>query len=170
MSLFEITIYNKEVREKVEAGEHHSLFNDTWADFQYFVIGGNNEDQARARVEEMHPNDKGFVIDDISMVEGSDRTDKERGDERRQEHQNIADADDRRSANDRRDTLFGVNLSTTSSLVDLGNLLDKECTDNWKIIFLSMDDEFHLKEVQIMFACKSDKENFIANHFKLKNS
>ena len=170
MALFKVTIYNKEVREKVEADEHHSLFKDTWADFQYIVIGGNNEDQARAQIEEMHPNDQGFVIDDISMLEEKNLSGKERGDERRQEHQNIADADNRRSANDRRDTLFGVNLSTTSSLVDLGDLLEKECTDNWKIIFLSMDNEFHLKEVQIMFASKSDKENFIANHFKLKNS
>jgi hypothetical protein len=170
MALFEVTIYNKEVREKVEVGEHHSRFNDSWADFQYIPIRGNNEDQARARIEEMHPNNQGFVIDDISMLEGMELTGKERSDERRQENQNIADADDRRSANDRRDTLFGVNLSTTSSLVDLGDLLDKECTDNWKIIFLSMDKEFHLKEVQIMFACKSDKENFIANNFKLKNS
>ena len=70
MALFEVTIYNKEVREKVEVGEHHSRFNDSWADFQYIPIRGNNEDQARARIEEMHPNNQGFVIDDIQMVSG----------------------------------------------------------------------------------------------------
>ena len=170
MALFEVTIYNKEVRKKVEAGERHKRFRDTWADFQYIPIRGNNEDQVRARVEEMHPNDQGFVIDDIRMVEGSDQTGEERGDDRRQEHRNIADADDRRSANERRDTPFGVKLSTTSSLVDLGDLLDVECTDNWKMIFISMDDKLFQKEVEIMFVSKSDKENFIANHFKLKNS
>ncbi len=70
MALFEITIYNKEVRKKVEAGEHHRRFKDTWADFQYIVVGGNHEDQARARVEEMHPNNQGFVIDDIRKISG----------------------------------------------------------------------------------------------------
>ena len=170
MALFEITIYNQEVREKVEAGEHHKQFRDTWADFQYFEIGANNEDQARALVEGMHPSHQGFVIDDIRMIVGSDGAGEERGEDRRQEQQNIAEADDRRSANDRRDTLFGVNLTTTSSLVELEELLDEECTDNWKVIFLGMDDKFDQKEVRIMFARKSDKDHFVASHFKLKNS
>ena len=170
MALFEITIYNKEVREKVEAGERHKRFRDSWADFQYIEIRANNEDQARALVEKINPSDQGFVIDDIRLIEGSDREGQERGEDRRQEHQNISDADDRRGDKDRRDTLFGVKLSTTSSLVDLEDLLDEECTDNWKIIFLGMDDEFDQKEVQIMFASKSDKENFVGSHFKLKNS
>jgi hypothetical protein len=70
MAMFEITIYNKEVREKVEAGEHHSRFADSWADFQYIEIDAPNEEQARAQIETMHPNTQGFVIDDIQMVSG----------------------------------------------------------------------------------------------------
>ncbi len=70
MALFEITIYNKEVREKVEAGEHHRRFRDSWADFQYIEIDAPNEDQARARVEEIHPSVQGFVIDDIRKTSG----------------------------------------------------------------------------------------------------
>ncbi len=68
MAIFEITIYNKEVREKVEAGEHHSRFSDSWADFQYIEIDAPNEEQVRARVEEMHPSVQGFVIDDVRKV------------------------------------------------------------------------------------------------------
>lgn len=70
MAMFEITIYNKDVREKVEAGEHHSRFPDTWADFQYIEIDAANEEQARGRVEEMHPSDQGFVIDDVRKISG----------------------------------------------------------------------------------------------------
>ena len=70
MAMFEITIYNKEVREKVEAGEHHSRFADSWADFQYIEIEAANEKQARARVEEIHPSVQGFVIDDIRKTSG----------------------------------------------------------------------------------------------------
>ena len=70
MAKFEITIYNKEVREKVEAGERHKRFPDTWADFQYIEIEAANEEQARADVEVMHPSVQGFVIDDIRKVGG----------------------------------------------------------------------------------------------------
>jgi len=70
MALFEITIYNKEVREKVEADEHHSRFRDSWADFQYIEISATDEEDARARIEEMHPSVQGFVIDDVRKVSG----------------------------------------------------------------------------------------------------
>ncbi len=70
MALFEITIYNKEVREKVEAGERHKRFPDTWADFQYIEIEAANEEQARVQIEVMHPGVQGFVIDDIRKISG----------------------------------------------------------------------------------------------------
>lgn len=70
MALFEVTIYNKEVREKVESGEHDNRFPDSWADFQYIEIDAANEEQCRARVEVMHPAVKGFVIDDVRKVGG----------------------------------------------------------------------------------------------------
>ena len=70
MAMFEITIYNKEVREKVKTGEHHSRFRDSWADFQYIEIDAPNEEQVRARVEEMHPSVQGFIIDDIRNIGG----------------------------------------------------------------------------------------------------
>ncbi len=70
MAMFEITIYNKEVREKVEAGESDSRFSDKWADFQYINIEAANEEQARAQVEEIHPSVQGFVIDDIRKISG----------------------------------------------------------------------------------------------------
>ena len=70
MAMFEIKIYNKKVREKVEAGEHHGRFRDSWADSQYIEIDAPNEEQARSRIEVMHPGIQGFVIDDIRKVGG----------------------------------------------------------------------------------------------------
>ena len=70
MALFEITIYNKEVREKVEAGEHDSRFRDYWADFQYIKNGAADEEEARALIEDMHPSVQGFVIDDVRKISG----------------------------------------------------------------------------------------------------
>jgi len=70
MAMFEITIFNKDVREKVEAGERHRQFPDVWADFQYVEIEASNEEQARARIEVMHPGVQGFVIDDVRKISG----------------------------------------------------------------------------------------------------
>ncbi len=70
MAVFEITIYNKEVREKVEAGEHHGRLRDSWADFQYIEIAAADEEEARAQIEKMHPGAQGFVIDDIRNLGG----------------------------------------------------------------------------------------------------
>ena len=68
MALFEIIIYNQLVRKKVEAGEHHNRYRDFWADFQYIEIGADNEEQARAQAEVMHPSVQGFIIDDVQMI------------------------------------------------------------------------------------------------------
>ena len=70
MAMFEVTIYNKDVREKVELGEHHSRFSDSWADFQYIEIDASDEKKARARAEEMHPSAQGFIIDDVRNLSG----------------------------------------------------------------------------------------------------
>jgi len=46
MPKYEIAIYNKQVREKIENEEHHARFTDDWADFHYFEISALNEDGA----------------------------------------------------------------------------------------------------------------------------
>lgn len=70
MAMFEITIYNKEVREKVENGEHHRQLSDEWADFQYIEIEADTQEQARARAEARYPTSQGYVIDDVRNTEG----------------------------------------------------------------------------------------------------
>lgn len=65
MAKYEVTVYNAEVRKKVEAGEHHARWGDDWADFRYIDIRAENEDQARAQVESRYPPDQGFIIDSV---------------------------------------------------------------------------------------------------------
>ena len=65
MAKFEVTVYNKEVREKVKEGERHSRFTDDWADIHYIEIDASDENQARNRAEARYPSDQGFVIDSI---------------------------------------------------------------------------------------------------------
>ncbi len=70
MAKFEFAVYNSEVRHKVADGEHHRRFADDWADTRYIEIEADNEEQARALVEVMHPNVQGFVIDEFLEIGG----------------------------------------------------------------------------------------------------
>jgi hypothetical protein len=65
MPKYEVTVYNREVRQKVEDGGHHEHFTDDWADFRYIEIRAANEDQARARLEDRYPAKQGFDIDSV---------------------------------------------------------------------------------------------------------
>ena len=71
MAKFEVAVYNAEVRQKVAVGEHHRRFTDDWADMRYIEIEADNEEQARALVEVMHPSVQGFVIDEFMEIGGS---------------------------------------------------------------------------------------------------
>ncbi len=73
MAKFEVAVYNAEVRQKVADGERHRRFTDDWADTRYIEIEADNEEQARALVEVMHPSVQGFVIDEfLEIGEGSE--------------------------------------------------------------------------------------------------
>ncbi len=73
MAKFVFAVYNAEVRQKVAVGERHKRFTDDWADTRYIEIEADNEEQARALVEVMHPSVQGFVIDEfLEIGEGSE--------------------------------------------------------------------------------------------------
>ncbi len=69
MAKFEVTIYNIQVREKVEQGEHHPRYKDDWADFRYVEFHADTEQRARAIAEDRYPPDDGFVIENIQKNE-----------------------------------------------------------------------------------------------------
>ncbi|NQU61965.1 MAG: hypothetical protein HQ512_12610 [Rhodospirillales bacterium] len=67
MAKYEVTVFNQEVREKVEAGERHRQFKDDWADFHYIEITALSEQEAREKAKSRYPSDQGFVIDNIQQ-------------------------------------------------------------------------------------------------------
>lgn len=71
MPKYEVTVFNKQVREKVENGEHHEHYTDDWAEFRYVEIRALNEDQARSQVNGRFSPENGFVIDSIIMLQES---------------------------------------------------------------------------------------------------
>lgn len=64
--IFEVTIYNKEVRSLVKENQSHLFFDDQWADDHIHDVLAENEAQARALIAERFPPDDGFVIDAIA--------------------------------------------------------------------------------------------------------
>lgn len=64
---FEVAVYNKEVRKLVREGEHHPHLNDDWADIYYVDVIAEDENGAQAKIKEKYPEDKGFVIENVSI-------------------------------------------------------------------------------------------------------
>jgi len=71
MPKFEVAIYNQEVCDELAKGESHSLFDDEWAELHFIEVSAENEEGARAQLQNRYPTDKGFIIDSISMLEDS---------------------------------------------------------------------------------------------------
>ena len=64
--IFEVTIYNKDVRSLVKENQSHLFFDDQWADDRIHDVLAEDEAQARALVAERFPPGDGFVIDAIT--------------------------------------------------------------------------------------------------------
>ena len=63
--VFEVSIYNKEVRSLVKDNQSHSFFDDFWADSQIRDIMAKNKSEAKRLISERFPPDDGFVIESI---------------------------------------------------------------------------------------------------------
>lgn len=68
MAKFEVAIFNQEVRDCVNSDDDHEILEDDWADMHYIQVSAENEEGARAKINRMHPPDRGFVITDITPV------------------------------------------------------------------------------------------------------
>ena len=64
---FEVGVYNKEVRQLVKEGERHHYLTDDWADIHYLDVMADDEHGARVKIEARYPQDKGFVIEFVSV-------------------------------------------------------------------------------------------------------
>ena len=64
--LFEISLYNKEVRALVKDNKSHNLFDDHWADSQTFGIVARDAQEARQLAKQRYPQKDGFVIETVT--------------------------------------------------------------------------------------------------------
>lgn len=66
---FEVAIYNKEVRQLMKEGERHRDLTDDWADIHYLDVMAEDEQGARVKIQAKYPEDKGFVIDNVTVAD-----------------------------------------------------------------------------------------------------
>lgn len=64
-TVYEVTLYNREVRALVKENQSHLLFEDHWADPQKRDVVAETEQEARAVIANRFPEDAGFVIEDV---------------------------------------------------------------------------------------------------------
>ena len=63
--LFEVSLYNKEVRALVKDNKSHSFFDDHWADRQIHGIVASDAQEAKILAKNRYPQKEGFVIESI---------------------------------------------------------------------------------------------------------
>lgn len=63
--LFEVSLFNREVRALVRENQHHDVFDDNWADDQRRQVLAGNEDEARDVILQRYPKDEGFEIAEV---------------------------------------------------------------------------------------------------------
>lgn len=60
--LFEVSLFNREVRALVRENQHHDVFDDDWASDQRREVIAVNEEEARDVISQRYPKDEGFEI------------------------------------------------------------------------------------------------------------
>ena len=63
--VYEVSIYNREVRSLVKQNQSHLFFDDQWADKHIHDVVAMDEDRDRLLIVERFPPDDGFIIEDI---------------------------------------------------------------------------------------------------------
>ncbi len=61
-STYEISVYNKDVRDKIQAGQEHDTLESSWADVHLIEIRANSEEDAVSSCRRKHPERLGFVM------------------------------------------------------------------------------------------------------------
>ncbi len=63
--VYEVAIYNQEVRALVKQNQSHRFFDDHWADVQLHDVLARDEGEARALIARRFPPDDGFVVEKV---------------------------------------------------------------------------------------------------------
>ena len=66
--VYEVSLYNKDVRSLVKENQSHDLFEDHWADSQKHNVVACDETEARRMVAERFKPDDGFVIEGVTLT------------------------------------------------------------------------------------------------------
>ncbi len=61
--VYEVSIYNKEVRAMVKENQHHHFFDDQWADIHIRNVTARDEGEAVSIISKRFPVEDGFVIE-----------------------------------------------------------------------------------------------------------
>ena len=59
---YEVMIYNRVVRARVEKGLHHRNLSDDWADVQHIELTAKDAEGARRKVAARYPESQGYEI------------------------------------------------------------------------------------------------------------
>ncbi len=66
--IYEVAIYNQEVRNLVKENQSHQYFDDQWADIQLRDIVAKDETEARELIGKRFPPDDGFIVEDVHLT------------------------------------------------------------------------------------------------------
>ena len=66
--VFEVALYNKDVRSLVKDNQSHDFFDDQWADTHFQDIIAKDETDARRQIDERYPAADGFVVERVAIT------------------------------------------------------------------------------------------------------
>ncbi|MHA1598331.1 MAG: hypothetical protein ACTSV1_06375 [Alphaproteobacteria bacterium] len=64
--VFEVSLYNKDVRAMVKENQHHHFFDDQWADVHVRNVTARDETEAVSLIAKRFPAEEGFVIQQVA--------------------------------------------------------------------------------------------------------
>jgi hypothetical protein len=67
--VFEVSIYNKNVRSLVKENQSHKTYDDQWADNRIHDVVALDEDHALRLISERFPPDDGFVVNGVVQTD-----------------------------------------------------------------------------------------------------
>jgi hypothetical protein len=65
--VYEVSIYNRQVRAMLKENLHHHFFDDQWADIHIRNVTARNENEAKNVISERFPCEEGFVIEQVAQ-------------------------------------------------------------------------------------------------------
>ncbi|MDA0240823.1 MAG: hypothetical protein O3A84_12465 [Proteobacteria bacterium] len=66
---FEVSVYNREVREALKENQSHEIYGDHWADVQHRDVMAPDAAEAYRLATERYPADQGFVVEQLVQSE-----------------------------------------------------------------------------------------------------